>query len=190
MVVSEVGSYGSSVNYIGGEVHAGSIVDLENISLAIGSRLISRFAVFLLSLSLSLFLRFLFRSLSLSRHITLTLGLRDNSYVLRMHNVPNYFTLLLLRVINARRLARERVHPVSCARDLPLRDHESPTDTSSLSLFLGLSARRTLLGFFFRLSAISSTRSSPARIVSAVFFPLDTFSFSLVTSSRRTNGQR
>lgn len=94
-------------------MHAGSIVDLENISLAIGSRLISRFAV-------SFSFRFLFRSLSLSSHITLTLGLRDNSYVLRMHNVPNYFTLLLLRVINARRLARERVHPVSCAGDLPL----------------------------------------------------------------------
>jgi len=71
-----------------------------------------------------------------------------------MHNVPNYFTLLLLRVINVRRLARERVYPVSSVRDLLPRDYESPRDLpTSFSLspspFLDLSSRRAFLGSFF-----------------------------------------
>lgn len=82
-----------------------------------------------------------------------------------MHNVPNYFTLLLLRVINARRLARERVYPVSSARDLLLRDYESPRDLpTSFSLPFSISLDGRSSTSFLPLSVISyisSTRSAP-----------------------------
>lgn len=78
-----------------------------------------------------------------------------------------------------RRLARE----IYCSEITRVR--QRPLLFLFLSFFLGLSGRRSS-GFaprfllrFFRLSAISSTRSSsPARLVSAVFFSLNTFFFS------------
>lgn len=119
-----------------------SILDLGNVSFAIGSWLISGLTVFVF---LFLFLCLPPVSLFVSPHLTHALGSRDNSYVLRMHNVPNYFTLLLLRVINALRLARERVYPVSSTRDLLPRDYESPRDLpTSFSVRLTLSISRSL----------------------------------------------
>lgn len=103
-----------------------------------------------------------------------------------MHNVPNYFTLLLLRVINAQRLARERVYPVSSARDLLLRDYESPRNLpTSFSFSISLLDGRFSAPFLLLsvISYISSTRGAqprasflPFSFPSTVFFFLATLS--------------
>lgn len=148
-------------------MRAESIVDLGNVSLAIGSQLISDprplsavshspllrclhlcGSLFLpLSLSSSrrcVFIRRPFPSRSFSHRSPPRLAhvRRDNSYVLRMHNVPNYFTLLLLRVINARGLARARApvpgvfREIYCTEITRVRTRRRPTLCFSLSLSL------------------------------------------------------
>lgn len=148
-------------------MRAESIVDLGNVSLAIGSQLISDLLVLSprlpfsssslpspLRLALSPFISLLLprcvfirrpfpsRPFSPRSPPRLAHVRRDNSYVLRMHNVPNYFTLLLLRVINARRLARARApvpgvfREIYCSEITRVRTRRRPTH--SVSLFLSV----------------------------------------------------
>lgn len=177
-------------------MRAESIVDLGNVSLAIGSQLISDprplsaspillfFAAFTsVARSFSLYLSpppavciyprrpFPSRSFSLRSPPRLAHVRRDNSYVLRMHNVPNYFTLLLLRVINARRLARARApvpgvfREIYCSEITRVRTRRRPTLCFSLSLsvFLPLPSSSVRTGvprcFLFSLLSVISYHS-------------------------------
>jgi len=158
-VVGKVGSArcGSSVNYIEKRC-THPMVDLGNVSPAIGSQLISLSRSFRLCVPLLSLLRS--PAVRPSRRASLRSARRDNSYVLRMHNVPNYFTLLLLRVINARRLALDRAYAASSARDLLPRDYEIreeriPSLPLPPSLLDGRSASFFHASFGYQLSAIS-----------------------------------
>lgn len=196
------------VNYIGRPcereigVRAESIVDLGNVSLAIGSQLISDLLVLSprlpfsssslpspLWLALSPFISLLLprcvfirrpfpsRSFSPGSPPRLAHVRRDNSYVLRMHNVPNYFTLLLLRVINARRLARARApvpgvfREIYCSEITRVRTRRRPTLCFSLSLcpppssfLFGVDGRSAVFlifaSFSYQLSQLYTERSA------------------------------
>lgn len=198
-------------------MRAESIVDLGNVSLAIGSQLISDpssslrvshspllrclhlcGSLFLpLSLSLLLprcvFIRRPFPSRSFSPRSPPRLAhvRRDNSYVLRMHNVPNYFTLLLLRVINARRLARARApvpgvfREIYCSEITRVRTRRRPTlgfslspclPPSSFPLRCGRAFRGVSYFRFFQLSAITAVHGAKCtRPQSRVFTDLPFF---------------
>lgn len=75
------------------------------------------------------------------------------------------------------RLARERMYPVSSARDLLLRDYERPSYSTSSPLFLDLSAGRAFLSSFYASFGYQLyqfyTELDRARLVSAFLFSLD-----------------
>jgi len=95
-----------------------------------------------------------------------------------MHNVPNYFTLLLLRVINARRLALDRGvfrarftaprlrDPRGEAGSLPPPPLPLPP-SSLISLVDGRSAGFFHASFGYQLSAVHGAET--ARLLPAVF---------------------
>lgn len=184
-------------------MRAESIVDLGNVSLAIGSQLISDLLVLSprlpfsssslpspLWLALSPFISLLLprcvfirrpfppRPFSPRSPPRLAHVRRDNSYVLRMHNVPNYFTLLLLRVINARGLARARApvpgvfREIYCSEITRVRTRGRPTLCFSLSLsvllplpsLFGVDGRSAVFlifaSFSYQLSQLYTERSA------------------------------